>query len=275
MAQNPQVLAPDSLPVVTDAIFERRGDAYWATELARGPWDPEAQHGGAPAALLAGELERLEGDRSLRIVRITYELLRPVPLGELHVRAEVVRRGRRVQLLEATMSAPDGLELVRARAVRVAGSPITAGTAPEPVPPPPDSSSPSFAERWRPDSLPGGAIEIRFVDGSPGEPGPHTAWFRLRVPVIAGEEPTPLQRLMVAADFPNGISSELSWTDWVFINPDLTVYIEQEPRSEWVALQARTRMLEGGAAIAEAVLFDTERRIGRSIQSLYVAARAG
>jgi Thioesterase-like superfamily len=123
--------------------------------------------------------------------------------------------------------------------------------------------------------LPGGAVEVRFVDGSPDEPGPHTAWFRLRVPVIAGEEPTPLQRLMVAADFPNGISNELSWTDWVFINPDLTVYIEQEPRSEWVAVQARTRMLEGGAAIAQAVLFDTECRVGRSMQSLYVAARAG
>ena len=265
----------DSLPVVTPAIFERRGGSYWATELARGPWNPGAQHGGAPAALLAGELERLEGDPSLRIVRITYELLRPVPLGTLHVTAQIVRPGKRVQLLEATLSAPDGLELVRARAVRVARSPITAGTAPEPTPPPPDCSSVSFAARWRPDSLPGGAVEVRFVDGSPDERGPHTAWFRLRVPVIAGEEPTPLQRLMVAADFPNGISSELSWSDWLFINPDLTVYIEQEPRSEWVALQARTRMLEGGAAIAQAVLFDTEGRVGRSLQSLYVAARAG
>ncbi len=274
MAPNSPSSPLDSLTIVTEAIFERRGDAVHATTLARGPWDPNAQHGGAPAALLAGELERIDGDPALGIVRITYELLRPVPLGELYVSTEIIRPGRRVQLLEATLSAPDGIELVRARAVRVARSPITAGTAPEPTPPPPDSSSASFADRWPPDSLPGGAVEVRFVDGSPGEPGPHTAWFRLRVPVIAGEEPTPLQRLMVAADFPNGISSELSWVDWLFINPDLTVYIEREPRSEWVALQARTRMLEGGAAVAQAVLFDAEGRVGRSLQSLYVAPRA-
>ncbi len=92
--------------------------------------------------------------------------------------------------------------------------------------------------------------------------------------MIAGEQPTPLQRLMVAADFPNGISSELSWADWIFINPDLTVYVEREPRSEWVALQARTRMIEGSAAVAQAVIFDAEGRVGRSLQSLYVARRS-
>ena len=106
------------------------------------------------------------------------------------------------------------------------------------------------------------------MQGDPSELGPRTAWFRLKVPVIAGEEPTPLQRLLVAADFPNGISNEIDWREWLFINPDLTVYIEREPRGEWIALQARTRMLEGEAALAEAVLFDTEGRVGRSLQSL-------
>ena len=102
-----------------------------------------------------------------------------------------------------------------------------------------------------------------------------TAWFRLKVPVIAGEQPTPLQRLLVAADFPNGISNELDWNEWLFINPDLTVYIEREPRSEWVALQAHTRIVEGESALAQAALFDTEGRIGRSLQSLYVAPAPG
>src|ERR1700753_2267363 len=109
---------------MADAIFERRGDAFWATELARGPWDPNAQHGGAPAALLAGELERHEPQPQLRIARITYELLKPAPLGELHVQTTIVRPGKRVQLLEATLTTPDGSELVRARAVRVARAPL-------------------------------------------------------------------------------------------------------------------------------------------------------
>jgi len=36
-------------------------------------------------------------------------------------------------------------------------------------------------------------------------------------------------------------------------------------------LQAHTRIIEGEAALAQATLFDTEGRVGRSLQSLYVA----
>lgn len=258
---------------MTEAIFERRGDVFFATELARGPWDPNAQHGGAPAALLGGELEKLDPNPDLRLVRITYELLRPVPLGELHVHTDVARPGRRVQLLEATLTTPDDAELVRARAVRVARAPLGAGTPAEETPAAPETVA-TATPPWDPRSLPGGAVEIRYVAGALGEIGPCTAWFRLRVPVIAGERPTPLQRLLVAADFPNGIGNELSWRDWIFINPDLTVYIEREPRSEWVALQAHTRIVAGESALAQAVLFDTDGRIGRSLQSLYVAPAA-
>jgi hypothetical protein len=255
---------------MADAIFERRGEHFWATDLARGPWDPNAQHGGAPAALIGGELEKLDPSPDLKLVRITYELLKPVPLGELHVQAEITRPGKRVQLLEATLSSPDGTALVKARAVRVARAPLGAGTPVEETPAGPETVATAVTP-WNPRSLPGGAVELRYVEGSPEQLGPRTAWFRLKVPVIAGEDPTPLQRLLVAADFPNGISNELDWHDWVFINPDLTVYIEREPRSEWIALQAHTRMTEGQSALAQATLFDTEGRVGRSLQSLYIA----
>src|SRR5256885_2084724 len=62
--------------------------SFAATELARGPWDPEAQHGGAPAALLVGALEGLLEPAGLPLVRVTFELLPPVPLGELRREAE-------------------------------------------------------------------------------------------------------------------------------------------------------------------------------------------
>ena len=176
-----------------------------------------------------------------------------------------------MQLLEATLAAPDGTELVRARAVRVARAPLGAGTLVEETP---RRSGEHRCPRQVPGAPRHSPAELSR-SASPAEhlnePGPATAWFRLTVPVIAGEQPTPLQRLMAAADFPNGISSELSWDDWLFINPDLTVYIEREPRSEWVGLQAQTRIIEGETALAQAVLFDTEGRVGRSLQSLYVA----
>jgi hypothetical protein len=91
--------------------------------------------------------------------------------------------------------------------------------------------------------------------------------------MVAGEDPSGLQRLAAAADFPNGIASELPWDEYVFINPDLTVYVEREPVGEWIGLDARMRVASGGAGFSEAVLYDSQGRVGRSLQSLYVARR--
>jgi hypothetical protein len=116
------------------------------------------------------------------------------------------------------------------------------------------------------------AVELRFVSGSFGG-GPCTAWFRLRAPIVAGEEPSPLQRVAAAADFGNGISATLSWDDYLFINPDLTLYIEREPEGEWVCLRSRTRVTAGATALAESDVFDVRGRIGRATQALLVARR--
>jgi acyl-coenzyme A thioesterase PaaI-like protein len=84
----------------SEAVFVRDGERYRATELALGPWYPGALHGGAPAALLASALAAGVPDSALRVARVTYEFVRPVPLGELSIELSVVRPGRRVTLLE-------------------------------------------------------------------------------------------------------------------------------------------------------------------------------
>jgi len=256
------------------AVFAGQDGRFVASELARGPWDPNAQHGGAPAALLMRAFERLEGASGLAIARVTYEFLRPVPLGELSVEAGVVRPGRRVQLLEGSICGPGGVEVVRARGLRIAAadaggvttSSVAAPPGPEhghPNPLVPPHGLPMFA----PD-----AIEVRFVAGTFGG-GPSTAWFRMRCPVVAGEEPSPLQRLAAASDFGNGISAALSWDEYVFINPDLTLYVERQPVGEWIGLDARTVLAEGGIGTAESVLFDERGRVGQATQALLVAPR--
>ena len=105
----------------TESIFQASSGRFVATEFARGPWDPNAQHGGAPAALLMREFENLPAADGLIVARVTYEFLRPVPLGELLVESRVVRAGKRVQLLEASLAAADGSEVMRARALPGAG----------------------------------------------------------------------------------------------------------------------------------------------------------
>jgi hypothetical protein len=261
--------------VAAESIYLPRDNGrFLATELSRGPWDHDAQHGGAPAALLMREFEGCADGDGMAIARVTYEFLRPVPLGELEVQASVSRPGRRVQLLEGTILGPDGVELVRARALRVA--PADAGGVTTAEPPPPAGPEHGRARYPKPPhSLPmfaPDAVEIRFVAGEFGG-GPSTAWFRLRQPLIAGEQPSPLQRLATAGDFGNGISAVLSWDEYMFINPDLTLYVDRQPVGEWIGLEARTTLTPEGIGTAESVLFDERGRIGRAMQALLVAPR--
>ncbi len=259
-----------------DAVFVRDGDHFVATELARGPWDPQALHGGAPAALLVHAFERCAPEPGMRLARITFEFVRPVPLGVLQVRAEVLRPGRRVMLLEGSLADEAGTEVARARALRLRPSELG-----EPSAAPPPFAGP---ERGRPNDFDdvgdvGGpmfathALEIRFVEGAFRRPGPSTAWFRLRQPLIAGETASPFELAAAAGDFGNGIATTLSWDEHVFINPDLTLYFEREPRGEWVALQSEMRVALGNIAVAESVLWDHEGRIGRATQALVVGRR--
>jgi Acyl-CoA thioesterase C-terminal domain len=256
----------------SEPVFSVADGQFVASDLARGPWDPGAQHGGAPAALLMRAFEDLPSVDGLALARVTYEFVRPAPIGPIEVRAEIVRPGRRVQLLEAAMVA-GGIEVVRARALRVqrAAADDAGPRGGGPPAGPADGTPMSFELPHRPMFAPD-AVEIRFVSGSWGD-NPCTAWFRLRRPLVSGEEPSPLQHLAAAGDFGNGISAALSWDDYLFINPDLTLYVEREPVGEWICLESQTRIWGDGIGIAESVLFDSRGRVGRATQALLVAPR--
>jgi hypothetical protein len=265
------------LPAVTDAIYLPDGPERFApTELARGPWDPGAQHGGAPAALIARAVERADGAVPMDVVRITYELLRPVPLAPLDLRTRIVRPGRRVQLVEACLHADDQ-EVVRATALRIRSEQVPA-PPPEAEPPPhvgPADSAPIHMPAFErgPTMFARDGMEVRFAAGAFADVGPAFAWFRLRVPLVAGEAPSPLQRLAAAGDFGNGIATAVSWATHVFINPDLTLYVERLPQGEWVGLDARTRIGGAGTGVSDSALYDERGRVGRAQQGLYVAER--
>jgi Thioesterase-like superfamily len=165
-----------------------------------------------------------------------------------------------------------GVEVAWARAlrIRVADRDPMVPTLEEEGPPPPEMgvSTPHSFEEYR--AFHNQGMEVRFVRGRFDQLGPSTAWFRLRCPVVAGEEPSPFQRAAAAGDFGNGISAELDFASHVFINPDLTLSLHRPPIGEWVGLDARTRFGSPGIGSAESVLWDVHGRIGRSIQSLLV-----
>src|SRR5205814_2374188 len=102
-------------------------------------------------------------------------------------------------------------------------------------------------------------------DGAPG-----SAWVRLKLPLVAGEDPSPLVRVCAAADFPNGISYVVDPRRVAYINPDLTVYLHRLPIGEWIKVDARTWLAPHGMGVAEGALYDERGRIGRSVQGLLV-----
>jgi hypothetical protein len=266
---------------VSEAFYEADGDRWIPSELTRGPWDPNAQHAGPPSALIAREIEKLGGGRlgggegpEAQVGRITYEILRPVPIAPLRLEAEVVRPGRSVEMFEAALSDEEGA-VVRARGWRLRRKVVELDPEPEAAEPPPgpEQGRPGpFVETGH-DLGYHTAMDYLFISGSFVEPGPATVWMRMRRPLVAGEEPTPLQRVMVAADSGNGISAVLDGRRFLFINVDLSVHLGRMPEGEWICLNAVTHPEPNGVGLTETVLLDERGPIGRATQTLLIDTR--
>ncbi|WP_182899256.1 thioesterase family protein [Microbispora sp. H10830] len=246
---------------------------YQATEHTQGPWDSRHQHMGPVTALLVHELARVAGrSPGLPLARLAVDVFAPVPVAEVEVRTEMIRDGRRVQCLGASVTS-GGRELVRATAwrIREAGSPASeAAPPPAPVPPP----APGDAESWIAQGFGyGRATDWRFVKGSPDEAGPAVAWGRARVPLVEGEQITPLERLAMFADSGNGISGVLDFDAYLFANVDLTISLFRAPEGEWVCLDAATTIGPRGRGLTRTTLFDQSGEVGTATQTLFVEPR--
>lgn len=260
---------------MNESIFEPAGDdRYLPTEAALGPWTARALHGGPPTMLTAREVERFPADADMFITRLTVELLRPVGRTPLEARSRLVRPGRKVQLVEASLWGDDQ-EVVRATALRIRRADV-------PVPgraDPPPLALPDATGEWIAPYGPGPAyhldgVEIRTPPEARGDRAPDRAWIRLKLPLVPGEEPSALVRACAAADFPNGISYLVDPHRIAYINPDLTLYLHRMPRGEWVMVDARTWLQPHGNGVADGALYDEQGRIGRSVQALLVEPRS-
>jgi acyl-coenzyme A thioesterase PaaI-like protein len=291
-------IAGGTTPVETAgaALFTPTVSGFRPTELARGPWSPDALHGGPVAALVVRAAERTVHDGGAGhdggpgtpvpwlLVRLTLELLRPVPFADLVVTARLVRPGRSVRLVDVSIDA-DGSAVAWGRCLLRGmpspsdphwpadrGWPPPTATVSTPMPPGPDEGRPGPLLS-QDTTFDNGGAELRFVRGSFHGAGPATVWVRLAVPVVMGESPSPAQRAAAAADFGNGVSAVLPFDQWRFVNPDLTVVLERPPTGPWVALEATTALGTPGIGVARSTLFDPEGPCGSAVQTLVVGPR--
>jgi Thioesterase-like superfamily len=258
---------------VHTVFFEPAGpDTFAATAATVGPWDQAAQHGGPPSALAARVMEAWEPAPQQRLASVAVDILRPVPVGKLTARTRTVRPGRRVALVETVLEA-GGREVLHARGwkIEIAAGPVppAPGAAPPPLPaaPPPGASGMAW-EGY------GTAMEWRYVSGGGLElPGPAAAWIRPTIPLLPGEEMSPMCRALLVADSGSGLSAVLDLKSFVFVNVDLSVMLQRDPEGEWLLLDAATAIGPSGTGVATSTLADQSGHVGRALQALLVASR--
>lgn len=261
---------------MADAYFTTTDGRWFSpTDLARGPWDADGCHAGPPLGLMVRAMERLLPTEPL--VRVTVELMRPIPMRGFMVQAEVRRPGRQVGLTEAEVLDEDHV-YARAYGLHVRTLPMDVPTV--------DVASPDL-EAAVPGPFPiqdtahgltgfADSIEVRYDPRwSMGEGGETLVWLRPRVPLLADEAPSPFQRICPLADSGNGISWNAYLDEVLFINPDLTVWLHRPPVGEWHAAHVRSHWQPTGTGTAEAALFDVDGPIGGAVQTLLLLPPGG
>ena len=232
------------------AYTSHDGHLFQATGLTRGPWHPEHQHAGPPSALVCRAIERVAAAQGLtHLGRFTGNLLRPVPIGECRVEVTPDYIGRSAGHYAARLLA-GGREVARFTALmqREDDLPLPPGTPGHPLP-----RAPRPVSECPPCHIPFGVlqggygelVENRLAEGRVAE-GPSAVWFRLRHALVAGESPSPYQRVAVAADSGNGISAVLDIEHYSFVNCDLTINLLRRPAGEWICLRSRSLLGGGG-----------------------------
>jgi Acyl-CoA thioesterase C-terminal domain/Acyl-CoA thioesterase N-terminal domain len=270
---------PMTEPSPSSAFIPVSDGRYLATPLTRGPWDLKHQHAGPPIALVLGAIERVAAEREMmHIARLTANLFRPIPIGELGIEVGVDYAGRNSAHISASLHAA-GKEVARftGLAQRTVDEPVSTGLPGHPLPQAPRSPDNSPPARSPFEHRQLGYFDLVETRAAAGRifDGPSAIWFRLNHPIVAGEVPSVYQRVAVAADSGNGVSTVLDLRHFLFVNSDLTINLLRRPRGEWVCLEARSLLGDEGSGLAESVLYDIGGVIGRATQSLFVRKREG
>lgn len=75
-----------------EAFYRQLDEArFESTPMTAGPWSPDFQHAGPPAALLARQMLAVDPKEGQRLADVRIDILGPVPVAELEITTEVLR----------------------------------------------------------------------------------------------------------------------------------------------------------------------------------------
>jgi hypothetical protein len=225
--------------------------------LAVSPWSSRQVGGYAVCGVLARAIEQAVDSRDFVPVRLTVDLCAPVGLGGISATATAVRRGPRIEVLEAGLRAESDIT-ARASAVFAA-----LGTDPpgelwhddEGLPTPPDCddepSPPLFSSadrNWNGDFA------------AHQNSNRKAAWQNFP-PLVAGEEMSPFVRAAVMAET-TSLVCHWGSAGAGFINIDTTLALSRLPRGTGLGLRADNQRSHAGISVGTATMFDREGYVG-------------
>ena len=256
-----------------DFIYQLDGHHVLTTPHAAGPWNATMQHGSAPSALVTYLAEQMPTASPMQVVRVTIDLLRPVPVAPLTYQTEVLREGRKIQLCGITLLANDVI-VARASVLKMRSEPQS--LPPEIADPPltlpgPDSGLP--LNRRPGNAFMSGLSTCVVRGGGLMASGPGAIWYRLDRALIEGAATSQVMRAVVAADFSNGSSAVLPFEPGTFLNADLTVSRARPPVGDWILLDSESWIGPDGTGLAASKLADIDGYFGRAVQSLVIEKR--
>lgn len=250
-----------------DAFYVRLGeDRFISTLHSQGTWQPGEQHLAPASGLVLAEVERrLPGGKL--VSRASFDILGVIHSGEFTIDVGVVRPGRSIELIEASMRHGDRTSIC-ARIWRLAATDTTPVQGIEWAQlPPPEAMRPlALSSVWG-----GGfvaSLEARR-DGN-ARPGRGLGWMRTPHPLVAGEVDPPVAGFLKVVDTANGLVVREQPGRVFFANVDLTVHFFRQPEAGWVGFDTRVSFGPAGLGETQSVLSDIRGPVGTAAQSLTV-----
>jgi hypothetical protein len=251
-----------------ECCFVAAGTELQPTEWAVGPWSADTLQGSAYGGVLVRAREREGGAAGMALARLSFDLWRPVTRERLAPSVTVLRDGRKARTVEASL-AQGGKPVARCTGVFLKTDPASTppGVASSPPSAGPEAGQPVAAHvrSWSPFFT---GVETRVVAGDLLEPGPTSAWFHFRRPLVENEPNSPLVHAVSAADLASGISAVVDLRTWTFINADLTLVLWRMPNPPWILLEAETFVGDDGTGVAHGRLSDGRGPFGACAQTL-------
>ena len=256
------------------SMFTLEDDQLIPTPIARSMWSADQMHGVAVSGALARGLEmRLAelGRVDLQPARYTVDLFQPAKMAPCTVTTEIVREGRRLCLIDATLL-QDGNRVARASCIFLLPTESPSGvvwTPPDhPEAPPVDVVPPSEEPR-----VPFFTSDAPWSQSFPEHQnaGRKQTW-QAGLHIVEGEEGSPFQSVASIAD---ATSMLVNWgTEGVqYINTDITLALARPPVSREIGLSVTDRVEHDGIAVGTVEVFDRTGPLGTAMVTAIANAK--